>query len=84
LAPFSPAPISFDTTSVFTTLHPKLDGYFPLFLKNYKPNQDLELFSNSLKLAFQHMPHYHQVLLLGWFLNIFGTVSLLQNVDVVQ
>jgi hypothetical protein len=38
LAPFSPTPKSFDTTSTFTTLHPKLNGYFPLFLKNYKPD----------------------------------------------
>jgi hypothetical protein len=37
LAPFSPAPTSFDTTSAFTTLHPKSNGYFPLFLEDYEP-----------------------------------------------
>jgi len=38
LTPFFPAPTSFDTTSVFTTLHPKLNGYFPFFFKDYEPN----------------------------------------------
>jgi len=37
LEPFSIAATSFDTTSGITTLHPKLDGYFPLFLKDYEP-----------------------------------------------
>ncbi len=38
LAPFSITPMSFDSTSAFTTLHPKLDGYFLLFFENYKQN----------------------------------------------
>ncbi len=50
--PFPPAPTSFDTTSARTTLHPKLDGYFPFFLENYELDQDLKFFFNSLKLAF--------------------------------
>jgi hypothetical protein len=57
LAPFSPTPISSNTTSVPTALHPKSNGYFLLFLENYEPNQDLELSSNSFKLTFQHMLH---------------------------
>jgi hypothetical protein len=57
LAPFSPAPTSFNTILVLIALHPNLDGYFPFFLKNYKLDQDLELSFDSFKLAFQHMPH---------------------------
>jgi len=49
--------MSFDTTSTFTTLHLNLDNYFPFFLKDLESNQDLEIFSNSFKLAFQHMLH---------------------------
>jgi len=57
LAPFFPTPTSFDTTSTLTTLHPESNGYFSLFLQDYKPDQDLKLFSNSFKLTFQCMPH---------------------------
>jgi hypothetical protein len=57
LAPFSPTPMSSDTTSTLTTLHSELNGYFLFFLEDYKPNQDLELSFNSFKLAFQRMPH---------------------------
>jgi hypothetical protein len=57
LAPFFLAPASSSTTSVSTALHPKLDGYFPFFFKDYEPNQDLELSFNSFELAFQHMSH---------------------------
>jgi hypothetical protein len=46
-----------DTTSTLTTLHFESDGYFPLFFKDYKPNQDFEIVSNSFKLVFQRMPH---------------------------
>jgi hypothetical protein len=56
-APFSPAPMSSNMTSTLTTLHPKSNGYFPFFLKNYKPNQDLEFCSESFKWAFQYMAH---------------------------
>jgi hypothetical protein len=38
MAPFSPTPTSTNTTSIVTTLHHKLDGFFLLFLKDYKPN----------------------------------------------
>jgi len=41
LAPFSFAPASFNMTFILTALHPNLDGYFLLFLKDYKPNQYL-------------------------------------------
>jgi hypothetical protein len=44
--------MSFDTISTLIALHSKSNGYFSLFLENYKLNQDLELFSNSLKLPF--------------------------------
>jgi hypothetical protein len=57
LAPFFFAPKSVNTTLALTTLHPELDGYFSFFFKGYEPNQDLELSSNSLKLAFQCMLH---------------------------
>jgi hypothetical protein len=57
LAPLSLAPTSFDTTSALTAFHPKSDGYFPLFFKDYKLDQDFKLSSDSFKLAFQHMPH---------------------------
>ncbi len=71
LTPFSPAPTSSNTTSVLTTLHPKSYGYFLLFLEEYKLNQDLELFSDSFKLAFQCRSHLQQMVILGWFLNTF-------------
>jgi len=58
LAPFSLTPISFNTTSVLTTLHLDLDGYFSFFLKDYEPDQDLKLSSDSFKLTFQRMSHY--------------------------
>jgi hypothetical protein len=57
LAPFSPTPTSFDTTLALTTLHPKSNGYYSLFLENYESNQDFELSLDSFKLAFQRMPH---------------------------
>jgi hypothetical protein len=44
LAPFSPSPTSSNTTLTFIALYPDSDGYFSFFLKNYKPNQNLELF----------------------------------------
>jgi len=57
LAPFSFAPTSFDTTSTLITLHLESNGYFPLFLKNYELNQDLEFSFDYFKLVFQCMPH---------------------------
>jgi hypothetical protein len=57
LAPFFPAPTSFDTTLVFIALHPKSNGYFLFFLEDYELNQDLELSFDSFKLVFQCMPH---------------------------
>jgi hypothetical protein len=57
LAPFFLAPTSSNTTSTFITVHLKSNGYFPFFLEDYEPNQDLEFFFNSFKLTFQHMPH---------------------------
>jgi hypothetical protein len=57
LAPFILAPMSFDTTSIFTTLQFELNGYFPLFLEDYKPDWDLELSFDSFKLVFQRMSH---------------------------
>jgi hypothetical protein len=57
LAPFTPSPTSFDTTSILITLHPKSNGHFPLFLKDYELDQNFKLSSNSFKLTFQHMLH---------------------------
>jgi hypothetical protein len=57
LAPFSPAPISSNTTSALTALHLDSDGYFLFFLKDYELNQYLEFSFDSFKLAFQHMSH---------------------------
>jgi len=57
LAPFSHTPTSFDTTPTFTAQHLELNGNFPLFFKDYKLDQNLELSSNSFKLTFQCMPH---------------------------
>jgi hypothetical protein len=57
LAPFSPTPTSSNTAPSLIALHYESNGYFPLFFKDYEPNQDLELSSNSFKLAFQCMPH---------------------------
>jgi hypothetical protein len=44
LAPFSPIPTSFNTTPSLIALHHESNGYFPLFLKDYEPDQNLELF----------------------------------------
>jgi hypothetical protein len=49
--------MSFDTTSVFTTLHLESYGYFSLFLEDCEPEYDLELSSNFSKLAFHRMLH---------------------------
>jgi hypothetical protein len=57
LAPFFPTPTSSDTTSTLTALHPKSNGYFSLFLENYKPDQDLKFSFDYFKSAFQCMPH---------------------------
>ncbi len=55
LTSFFLAPTSSDITSTFTTLHPKWSNFFPLFLEDYEPSQNLEFSSNSFKLTFQHM-----------------------------
>jgi hypothetical protein len=39
-----------------TTLHPKLDGHFLVFLEDYELEPDLKLSFDSFKLTFQHMP----------------------------
>jgi hypothetical protein len=36
LTPFSPTPMSFNTTSIFTILHHESDGFFPFSLENYE------------------------------------------------
>jgi hypothetical protein len=72
LAPFSPTPMPFETTSTFTTLHLDLDGFFIIFFKNYEPNGNLELFSDSFKLTFQCMSHLSTS---GHFWMVFGTPS---------
>jgi len=57
LAPFSFAPTSSNTSSTFTALHFELDGYFSLFQKDYKLDQDIELSFNSFELTFQRISH---------------------------
>jgi hypothetical protein len=79
MAPFFPAPISFNTTSTLTTLHPKSNGYFHFFLEDYEPNQDLKFFflipsnwrSNACHICCQ-------LVILGWFLNTFGIIFTLK------
>jgi hypothetical protein len=43
LTPFSLTFTSFNTTSIFTKLHPKSNDFFPLFLEDYELSEDLEL-----------------------------------------
>jgi hypothetical protein len=50
--------MSFDTISTLNILHLELDGFFPVFMENYKLNQGLELSSKSFKLALKYMPHF--------------------------
>jgi hypothetical protein len=78
LAQFSPALTFFNTTSVFTTLHLESDGFFSLFLEDYKPDQDLELFFDSFKLTLQRMPHLSTNGPFGMVLNTFKTIFTLK------
>jgi hypothetical protein len=55
LALLSLAFTSFDTTSTLIALHLKSNGYFPLLLKDYGLDQDLQLSFNSFKLTLQLM-----------------------------
>jgi hypothetical protein len=57
LEPFSFAPMSFNTISTLTALHLKSNGYFPFFSKDYEQDKNLEFFSNSFELTFQHLLH---------------------------
>jgi hypothetical protein len=68
LAPFSLAPMSFDTTLALTALHLDLDGYILFILKDYEPDQDFELSSNSFKSTIQQMTH---LLVSGYFRMVF-------------
>jgi len=43
-APFSFTPMSSNTTLALTALHPKSNGYFPFFLKDYELNQYFEFY----------------------------------------
>jgi hypothetical protein len=60
--------MSFHTTSTLTALHPKSDGYFPFFPKNYELNQDFKFSSDSFKLTFQRLPH---LMASGLFIMVF-------------
>jgi len=60
--------MSLHTTSTFTTLHPKSNGYFPFSPQNYKLNQDFKLSSDYFKLTFQRMPH---LMASGLFMMVF-------------
>jgi len=55
LAPFSLAPMSFDTTPALTALHLESYNYFPLFFEDYKPDQNFELSFDSFKLVPTHV-----------------------------
>jgi hypothetical protein len=54
VTPFSFTPTSFVTTLALIALHPKLDGYLSLFLKDYELDHDFDFqFSyDSFKLVF--------------------------------
>jgi hypothetical protein len=57
--------MSSNTTSNLTILHLELDGFFPFFQKDYKPDQDFEF---RLTLSSQHSNAcciYQQMVLLG-------------------
>jgi hypothetical protein len=54
---FSLAPTSSNTILVLNAQHLKLDGYFPLFFKDYELDQNFELSFSSFKLMFQCMLH---------------------------
>jgi hypothetical protein len=62
LAPFSPTPMSSNTT------------YFPLFLEDYELDQNFELSFDSFKWTFQRMPHLLANGPFGWFWSIFMTI----------
>jgi hypothetical protein len=57
LTPFFLAPMSCNITLTFIVLHLESNDFFLLFLKYYKPNQNLELSFDSFKLTFQCMSH---------------------------
>jgi hypothetical protein len=72
LAPFSPAPTSFDTTLVFITLHLELMVISYFSSKTMSQNKTLRFF---LILSSWHSNAccvYRQVVFLGWFVNTFG------------
>jgi hypothetical protein len=45
-------PMSSDTTSTLTTLHPESNGYFLFLLKDYELDQNLKLYFDFLTLTF--------------------------------
>jgi hypothetical protein len=57
-------------------LHPKINGHFSFFLKNYEPNQNLEFSSDSFKLASMHAPFIGKWFLWDNFLTDLGLFSL--------
>jgi hypothetical protein len=68
-APFSPSPTSANTTSTFITLHPELNGYFPIFFKNTSQNKTLNFLPIPSSWHSNAYRIYQQVVLLGWILN---------------
>ncbi len=52
LAPFSSTPKSFDTTLIFTIVHLESNVFFPLLIKDYEPNKDLEFSFDYFNHAF--------------------------------
>jgi hypothetical protein len=73
--------MSFDTTLALIALHLNSDGYFPLFLKYYKLDQDFKLFFNFFKLTFQRMPH---LLASGFSKMIFNTFNIVFTQKIQQ
>jgi hypothetical protein len=57
LASFSFTPTFSNTTLTLTTLHFKLNGYFPFFLQNYELDQDFKFSFDSFKLTFYNVSH---------------------------
>jgi len=48
---------SFNTTLTFIVIHLESNDFFLFFLKNFEPNKNFELSTNSFKLTFYGMPH---------------------------
>ncbi len=69
---------SSNPTLTLITLHLEPNGYILLFLKDYKPDQDLKLLLIPSNWHPNTCRIYRQVVFLGWFLNTFEIVFILK------